>query len=218
MEYNSQRDFLIMPEYGRNVQKLIRHARTIEDEGERQAFVEEIVELMHQMNPLSKNIDDYRVKLWKHIFRIAEYDLDVDPPIGERPTPESDKKRPDRLNYPKSEARFRHYGNHVKALVNKAIEMEDDDIKEDFVEAIGSYMKLAYQTWNREHYVTDSVIVSDLETLSDGQLAMHDEANLDNLSNKAGKRRRSSGSGSNGGRSKDRGGSRGGRSNRRRKR
>ena len=183
MEYNSQREFLAIPEYGRNIQRLILHAKNIEDDEERQAFIEKMVELMLQMNPQTRNIEDYKEKLWKHIFRIANYDLKVTPPSGIIPTPKDIKKKPEKIPYPHSETRFRHYGNNVVHLIKKALSMEEGETRKGFTKVIGSYMKLAYKTWNREHFVSDEVIKDDLLTLSDGKLVLAEETSIDNLAN-----------------------------------
>lgn len=181
MEYNSQREPLIIPEYGRNVQRLILHAKTIDDDEKRQAFVERMVDLIQQMHPQNRNVEDYKEKLWNHIFRIADYDLNVTHPNGKIPGPEDFNKRPETVPYPKSDTRFRHYGNNVTQLIERALTMEEGPIREGFTEVIGSYMKLAYKTWNREHFVSDEVIKNDLITLSDGKLVLSEEISIDNL-------------------------------------
>ena len=181
MEYNSQKDALIMPEYGRNVQLLIQYAKTIEDNEYRQAFAEKIIGLMHQMNPQNKSIDDYQHKLWKHLFYIADYKLDVSAPNGEIFTRENARKVPKRIDYPNARARFRHYGENVQKMLEKAQEMEPGSKREGFVAVIGSYMKLAYRTWNKEHYVSDEIIKNDLTTLSDGNISLADDVQIENL-------------------------------------
>lgn len=181
LEYNSQRENLTIAEHGRHVQKLIKHAKTIEDRQKRQSFVESVVNLMHQMNPQTKNVAEYKERLWKHAFRIADYDLDVTPPEGVVITKPDEVTPPPKLEYPKLEKKFRHYGRSVQLLVRKALAMEEGEKREAFVEVIGSYMKLAYQTWNREHYVNDEIIMEDLKSLSGGKLAMHDDLQFDNL-------------------------------------
>ena len=80
MAYNTQQEFLIMPEYGRNVQQLVRHAQKLEETAYRQQFCEQIVDLIQQLYPQSKSVEDYREKLWKHLFQIAKYDLDATTP------------------------------------------------------------------------------------------------------------------------------------------
>lgn len=181
MEYNSNRELLIIPEYGRNVQNLINYCKTVEDPQLRQALAERIVVLMSQMNPQTRTMEDYQVRLWKHFFQIANYDIDVTPPFGEKPRPEDRVKKPEMVNYPTKDAKFRHYGSNVQKLIAKAVSMEDGPKKDAFVEVIASYMKLAYKTWNREHYVSDDMIIDDLENLSGGKLKVAHNADLDNL-------------------------------------
>lgn len=205
--YNSKKEDLIMPEYGRHIQEMIKHAKTIEDPEERQAFMDKVVGLMIQITPQNRNIEDVRERTWQHVFRIAKYDIDVDTPNGEIPTPEAAKKRPKHMGYPRIQKKFKHYGNNVQALVEKALEMEDGDMKDDFVEVIGSYMKLAFKTWNREHYVSDDIIIEDLAAMSDGKLVPKDNARLDTLARA--NSRRSNNNNKNRSKDNNRGGGRG---------
>ncbi|MBT8191721.1 MAG: DUF4290 domain-containing protein [Saprospiraceae bacterium] len=192
MDYNSQKDLLIIPEYGRNIQALIEFNKTIEDDKERQEFAEQVVNLMQQMNPQSKNLAEYRNKLWNHFFRIAQYDINVVPPTGEKPSGEDAKAKPATVEYPVKEKEYRHYGHHVRTLITKAITMEDGPIKEGFVENIASFMKLAYKNWNPEHYVSDEIILADLKVLSDGKLNVSESSSLDLLTSAVRKKRRPS--------------------------
>lgn len=192
MTYNSQREDLVIPEYGRNVQMLINYAKTIEDPAYRQAFVERLVRLMHQMHPQNKNIEDYIDKLWNHVFRIANFDLEVTPPNGIKPTPENVYKKPEKVEYPQMDTKYKHYGNNVQRLIEKALSMEKGPKRQAFVSVIGNYMKLAYKTWNKEHYVSDEIIKNDLESLSDGELVLKDNTSLDTLSNSNRRRKRPS--------------------------
>lgn len=189
MEYNTELEDLVIQEYGRNIQRLIRHCQQIENDDERQAFAESVVELMYQMNPQSKNINNYKDKLWHHIFRIANYDLDVQPPNGDKPEKEEALAPPDPIPYPVHEAKYRHYGHHVQVLVQKALEMDDEDKREEFAKVIGSYMKLAYKTWNKKHFVNDESIKEDLYNLSDGKLELDSKDSLNYLRRNKRKRR-----------------------------
>lgn len=179
MEYNSQKTSLVIPEYGRHIQNMIVYAKTIEDKKYRQEFVESLIELMHQMNPQEKNLLDYKPKLWNHIMHIAGYELDVDIPEGIEIGEKKDVKR-EILHYPDYENKYRHYGNNVIKLINKAIAMEDGPEKDEFVRIIASYMKTAYRTWNKEHYVSDEIVKSDLVSISKGKLNISEEAVIDN--------------------------------------
>jgi hypothetical protein len=178
-EYNSQKTNLTISEYGRNVQDLIDYAKTIENNEERQRTAEAIIEIMRIVNPQKSAFEDVTLKLWKHFFRIAHYDIDVTPPVGEKPTKPALEKQDDTLNYPVQEVRFRHYGHNIQVLVRKAVEMEEGETKNELVKIIGSYMKLAYKTWNREHYVSDELIKGDLENLSGHKLSLDDDVQFD---------------------------------------
>lgn len=191
MNYNSERDNLIIPEYGRHVQNLVEEAKQIEDSAERQVFVAKIVDLMMQIHPQSRNVEDYIDKLWKHVFRISKYELEeVVPPNGKVPTEEDAAKRPEMINYPESEAKFRHYGHNVQHLIKKAIEMPEGPKRDGFVAVIASYMKLAYRTWNKEHFVSDEVVKSDLESLSNGKLVLREELMQESNNNNNRRRKR----------------------------
>lgn len=189
--YNTSQEHLIMPEYGRNVQQLVRHAQQIQDPAYRQQFCEEIIDLIQQLYPQAKNVEDYRSKLWQHLFHIAKYDLDATTPSGVVPTPETARKKPERVPYPQQDTRFRHYGNNLHKLILRARDMEPGSIKDGFVHTIGSYMKLAYKTWNREHYVSDEVIKIDLDILSNGRLSLEENSRIDGLANSTRARRES---------------------------
>lgn len=189
IEYNTERSHIRFPEYGRSIQEMILHAKTIESAGLRQKTVESIVGLMIQLGPSgNKNLDDYKDKLWNHVFEIADYDLDVTTPNGIIIRRQEERPKAAPLGYPASATRYRHYGNSIQALIKKAIEMPEGSKKEGFVEVIASYMKLAYKTWNKEHYVSDDIVKEDLESLSDGQLVLHEgHDSLDKLAAGAGK-------------------------------
>lgn len=220
MEYNSEKDLLIISEYGRHVQELIQHAKTIDEADQRQAFIERVVNLMQQMQPQARNVEDYREKLWKHVFRIAEYELDVTPPEGVNASPEDARKQPDMIPYPEFEANYRHYGHNVQEMISQAMQLPEGPKRDGFVSAILSYMKLAYKTWNREHYVSDETIKADLEKLSGGAFQLDEDMTIDNLTQHSNNNNNHQRGGNNNGRrrnsSNNRGGNRGGRRNNRR--
>ena len=222
IEYNTERPNIQYPEYGRSIQEMIEYAKTIEDAYKRQKTVESIIHLMQLLNPIgNRNMDDYREKLWNHAFAISKYQLDVTPPPGVTIRREDEKIRPAPLGYPAVATRFRHYGNGIQALIKKAIEMPDGSKKEGFVEVIGSYMKLAYKTWNKEHYVSDDIVKEDLEMLSDGQLALHEgHSSLDTLAASVSRLDKNSNNNNNnrGGGRRNRGGNNNGGNNNNRKR
>jgi len=172
MEYNSSHEQLKISEYGRNIQNMINYAKSIEDPEKRQRVVEGIVNLMMQITPQSKNVAEYKQKLWNHLFYISGYELEVELPEGVTISEETVNIKPDPLPYPNYETRYRHYGNLVQVLIKKAVEMEDLEMKTEFVKVIAAYMKLAFRTWNHEANINDNVIKADLKEISDGLLEM----------------------------------------------
>ena len=182
MEYNSQREDLIIPEYGRNVQKMVEFATTIDDAEQRQLFTEMIVNLMMQMQPQGKNVNrEYKEKLWNHVLMISKYKLEVDVPDGIEIVRSEEKKKPPRLEYPAEEMKYRHYGHNIKVLLEKAHTVEDPDKQAALLSVVGSYMKLAYKTWNKEHYVNDEMIKNDLMSMTSGSVKIPEDISLDFL-------------------------------------
>jgi len=124
---------------------------------------------------------DSKTKLWHHLFKIAEWDIHVTPPDGVTPTPENTQIKPESVVYPEGIRKNRHYGKNVQILIDKAVKMEDSEKKDEFVMIIAAYMKLAYRTWNKEHFVSDDVIKQDLHKMSDGQITISEDDQI-NLS------------------------------------
>lgn len=180
MTYNSQRNPLVIREYGRNVQKLIEHATTIKNKEERNNMVKEIINLMGQMNPAYRNIEEFRHKLWDHLFMISDFKLEADSPY---PVPDKKvlKSKPKRLPYAQHNLKFKHYGRNVELMIEKAMKMKDTEKQKAFVEIIGNYMKMVYRNWNKEN-VNDEMIKNDLEMMSKGELTITSDFNLDSLS------------------------------------
>ena len=168
MDYNTQREKLMLPEYGRNVQKMIDHAITIKDKDERSKAAETIIQVMGNMNPQLKDNRDFKHKLWDHLHFISDFNLDIDAPF-EKPEREQLSIKPDALEYPNQDIKYMHYGKIVEIMIKKAIEMEAGDNKDLFIKFIANHMKLSYMTWNKDH-VPDKVIFKAVENLSGKKL------------------------------------------------
>lgn len=179
MEYNSQKRDLTISEYGRNIQKMIYAVRDIKDADTRQRMAEAIVDLMNQMSSGDRTNPDFKDKLWRHFFRIADYKIDVKAPEGIDISPESNDITAEPINYPEGVRNNRHYGKYVQLLIDKALTMEPSEELDEFTMIIASYMKLAYRTWNREHFVSDEVIKQDLLKMSHGKLQMDSDETID---------------------------------------
>lgn len=168
MEYNTTRNHLGMREYGRHIQKMVEHLLTIEDKERRQRNAYAVIELMGFLNPHLRNVEDFRHKLWDHLFLIADFKLDVESPYP-IPTKETLKSRPKPLPYPDRHPRLYHLGKNLEIVIDKALAETDPDKRQGFANAIAYYMKLAYNNWHKE-MVHDDAIQSELTSITDGQL------------------------------------------------
>ena len=83
LDYNTQREKLTMPEYGRNVLKMIEKLKEIPDRDKRSEQARAVIKVMEALNPQVHSQDNYEHKLWDHLYMIAGFDLDVD--SGSRP-------------------------------------------------------------------------------------------------------------------------------------
>ncbi|MCH2042611.1 MAG: DUF4290 domain-containing protein [Saprospiraceae bacterium] len=178
--YNTDRKPLIIREYGRNAQRLVDYAKTIQDPVHRQAFVERIIELIMEMYPHTRNVEDYRLKIWSHVLMMSNYELDVEVP---QDIPSARYRRhPEAVPYPKRNWRFRHYGSNVQDLIDKALHMEDSPKRQEFLGIIGSYMKMTQKAANRDH-INDEQIREDFERMTEGRLSIPEQFYLDGLIN-----------------------------------
>ena len=168
MEYNTTRNHLIMREYGRHIQKMIEYLVTLEDKEKRQRNAYAVIELMGFLNPHLKNVEDFRHKLWDHLFLISDFKLEVSSPYP-IPTRETLRARPKPLKYPKRYPKFSHLGKNLEIVINKALAEENPEKRNGFANAVAYYMKLAYNNWHKET-VHDDAIQSELTNLTAGQL------------------------------------------------
>jgi len=168
MEYNTSRNHLSMKEYGRHIQKMVEHVLTIEDKEQRQKNAFAVIELMGFLNPHLKNVEDFRHKLWDHLFFISEFKLEVESPYP-IPTRETLKAKPERLPYPKRYPKHNHLGKNIEHVIDKALKEENPDKKQGFANSIAYYMKLTYSNWHKE-LVNDDTIQAELSSITKGEL------------------------------------------------
>jgi hypothetical protein len=168
LEYNAERPHLIIPEYGRHLQKLIDQATVIEDRVERDKAAKYIIQVMGNLNPHLRDVLDFQHKLWDQIFIMSDFKLDVDSPYP-IPTREVIHLKPERLAYPQKYPKYRYYGNNIKYMIDVANSWEEGEMKSALVKVIANHMKKSYLSWNKDT-VTDVVIFEHLYELSDGTL------------------------------------------------
>jgi hypothetical protein len=168
MEYNTTRNYLAMREYGRHIQKMIEYLLSLKDPEDRQRNAQSVIELMGFLNPHLKNVEDFRHKLWDHLFFISDFKLDVTSPYP-IPTRETLKTKPDPLPYPKRYPKYSHLGKNLELVIKKALSEQNPDKRLGFANAVAYYMKLAYSNWHKET-VHDDAIQSELSNITDNQL------------------------------------------------
>jgi hypothetical protein len=178
MEYNSQRSKMNISEYGRNIQKMIEYIMTIEDREKRNKLTRATIQVMGQLNPHLRDVNDFKHKLWDHLFIMSNFKLDVDSPYP-IPSPETLTRKPERLSYATNNITFRHYGRHIERMIEKAKEFPEGEEKDALIKMIANHLKKSYLTWNRDA-VTDEEIASHLERLSQGKLTLDEKVKLSN--------------------------------------
>jgi hypothetical protein len=178
LEYNTTREELKIPEYGRNVRNMVEYAISVSDREERQKVANAIISVMGQLNPHLRDITDFTHKLWDHLFIISENKLDVDSPYP-KPELEEASRKPEKMNYSegKRKIKYAYYGKTVSLFIKEAISKEDEKEKEILVEAIANLMKKLFITWNKD-FVEDEVIWRHLDELSNGKLVPNKEKAL----------------------------------------
>lgn len=176
MQYNTSRGKMLLPEYGRNVQNMIAHAMEIENRDERNRAAQAIIEVMGQLNPHLRDVDDYRHKLWTHLFIMSEFQLDVDSPYP-MPNKEVLDEKPAIMPYPKSKIRFGHYGQYSQKILETAKDMTSEDEKEFLTYQMGNFMKKQYLSHNNSA-VENYVVADQLRELSKGVLKIENPDEL----------------------------------------
>ena len=168
LQYNTEREHLIIPEYGRHLQKMINHAVAQESKEERNRLAKAIISIMGNMQPHLRDVPDFQHKLWDQLFIMSDLKLDADSPF-EIPTEEMLNVRPEPLKYPQNFPKYRFYGNNIKTMIDVANTWEQGEMKEALQYTIANHMKKSFLNWNKDT-VEDSVIFGHLFELSDGKI------------------------------------------------
>ncbi len=168
LEYNSERSNLIIPEYGRHLQKMVNHCVSLEDAEERNKMAKAIVNVMGNLQPHLRDVPDFKHKLWDQLFIISDFKLEAESPYPQ-PSREELQAKPEPLLYPKTASKFRFYGNNIQTMIDVANSWEDGDAREGLLYVIANHMKKCYLNWNKDT-VDDEVIFNHLNELSNGKI------------------------------------------------
>jgi hypothetical protein len=172
IEYNTERPHLIIPEYGRHIQKMVDQAVAEQDPEKRNKQAKSIISVMGNLNPHLRDVADFQHKLWDQLFIISDFKLDVESPY-EKPSIEALRELPASLPYPQNFPKYRFYGNNLKRMIDVAIGWEDGEKKDGLVLTIANHMKKCFLNWNKDT-VEDDVIFNHLFELSEGKLNLKD--------------------------------------------
>ncbi|MBK8339641.1 MAG: DUF4290 domain-containing protein [Flavobacteriales bacterium] len=175
-DYNTQRPRLIIPEYGRHVQRMVEHCMGVEDRAERTRLAKAIILVIGRLNPQLRGSENADRALWDHLYIMSEFKLDVDGPFP-KPTAEELDTKPERVPYPKQEIRYGHYGKLVERMIAQCAALAESPERDAYTHVIANLMKKQFLTWNRDT-VPDGVILKDLAEMSKGKLKLKEEAQL----------------------------------------
>lgn len=168
LEYNTEREHLIIPEYGRHIQKMINYAVQQSSKDERNKLANAIISVMGNIQPHLRDVPDFQHKLWDQLFIMSNFKLDADSPF-DKPSEKKLNLSPDPLNYPQNYPKYRFYGNNIKIMIEAACNWDDGDMKSALVMTIANHMKKSFLAWNKDT-VEDSVIFDHLFELSNGKI------------------------------------------------
>ena len=183
LDYNTSRERLAMPEYGRNVLKMVEQLKAIPDKAKRTEQARAVVKVMELLNPQVRTLDNFEHKLWDHLYMIADYDLDVDSPY---PCPEAEEFNTDPVPIPMKGSKIKafHYGRNIEGVINLLCEQPEGEVKTELIRSLAIYMRTQYLIWNKDS-VADETIFADIEKLSDYRLKVPEGISLSKIAGDA---------------------------------
>jgi hypothetical protein len=173
MEYNTQRPNLLLSEYGRGMQKMVDKVVEVEDRDLRSKLSVSLMNVMINLNPGIKDLDNYQQKLWDHLHIMSDFKLDIDGPFP-KPIPELIHQKPEPIPYNNVRIKFRFYGRNLQYMVDRATRVENEEVKQSFINMIASFMTNSSRNWNNEN-LTPEVITDHLKILSKDRLHLNSE-------------------------------------------
>ena len=178
--YNTEREKLQMPEYGRNVLQMVEQLKEIPDKAKRSEQAKAVVKVMETLNPQVHTQENYEQKLWDHLYMIAGYDLDIDAPYP-APLPEAKAVRPMMIPIDKTPIRATHYGRNIESIIDLVAGEPDGNVKRAMLRSLAIYMRQQYLIWNKDS-VADETIFADIEKMSDYRIKVPDDLVLSKIS------------------------------------
>ena len=170
LDYNTQREKLILPEYGREIQQMVDHAVSLEDRSERQRCAETIVSIMGRMFPEDKTVEEKDRKFWDHLAIMSGFRLDVDYPFDVTHAAQIAKK-PAPMEYPMKKIPVRHYGAMLFDVFKRLEQMEPGLERDELVKLTANQMRRNLVQWS--HGSSDEEkVASDLARFTHGKIQL----------------------------------------------
>lgn len=176
MDYNSERPDLVIPEYGRNIQRMVEYAVTIKSQELRNQVANAIINVMGQLFPHLRDEENYKHKLWDHIFIMSDFKLDVESPYP-KPSPQQFQDKPEIVNYPTNDIKFGHYGKILTQVLKTLTNFPDGEEKDRLIVDLANMMKRMYIT-GAQSTISDEVIIRQLKEFSGGEITWKEEWTL----------------------------------------
>lgn len=183
LEYNTERERLDMPEYGRNVLKMVEQLKEIPEKAKRSEQAKAVIKTMELLNPQVRSQEDWEHKLWDHLYMIAGFDLDIDAPFPS-PVKEEFSTKPVPIPMKGTRIRATHYGRNIEKIIDLLCKEPDGEVKTAMIRSLAIYMRQQYLIWNKDS-VADETIFADIEKLSDGVLKVPEGISLSKISSDA---------------------------------
>lgn len=183
LEYNTHREKMTLPEYGRLVQKLVENVKQIPDREKRSQQAKAVVRIMELLNPAIHQQENWEHTLWDNLFIIADYDLDIDSPF---PVPQKKEVEavPRVIPVQKKPVKATHYGRNIESIIELIAAREDGEEKTAMIRDLAIYMRTQYLIWNKDS-VEDRTIFNDIEKLSDGRIKVPEGLELTQINKQA---------------------------------
>ena len=170
LDYNTHREQLLMPEYGREIQKMVDYAVSLTDKSERQSCAQEIIRLMETKVPELHDNADFEQTLWDHLYLMSHKQLDIDWPFDVTAA-EKLQEKPKAIPLPQEGMRLRHYGKLLEQLFEKLKTMPEGEERDALTFYTANQMKRNLMTWGHGS-MSDEKVADDLARFTDGVIQL----------------------------------------------
>lgn len=160
-----------MPEYGRGIQQMVEHCKTIADREERMRCAKTIIQAMANMAEQTTDREDFQKKLWNHLAALSQYELDIDYPV-EIERMDDEEARPEQIPYPQRRIRQRNYGTIVEQFTKHLATMDEGQQRDELTLLVANHMKRDLSNWSVDS-MSDEKVADDMALYTDGKIQLN---------------------------------------------